>query len=360
MVKGEAMASIEVRTNKKTKKKHYRAQIRLKGHPSTSATFERMSDAKRWAAETELNIRNGKYFKEIEAKKHTLSDLIKRYKDKELPKIKSRNVREKHLEYWENKLGHLTLDDITKSKLVECRDELAQGETPKKTKRTSATVNRYMATLSHAFSIAYKEWEWIDESPFRKLPKLKEPRGRVRFLDDEERKTLLELCKNHNEVIYTIVVIAISTGARRGEILSLRWDQVNVNTGMITLHETKNDERRSIPLQGHALELVKKLGKVRRLDTDLLFPSKKNPDKPISIDNVWKKIIKESGIIDFRFHDLRHSAASYLAMGGATIPEIANVLGHKTLQMVQRYSHIGEQHTLNVVAKMNDNIFSSE
>ncbi len=212
-----------------------------------------------------------------------------------------------------------------------------------------------MSTLSHAFSIAVMEWGWLDDNPFRKVSTLKEPRGRVRFLDDDERKNLLEACKNHSNVLYTIVVIALSTGARKGEILSLRWSQVNLNKGMITIHHTKNNERRSIPLQGHALELVNDLGKVRRLDTDLLFPSKTNPDKQLSIDTIWKGIIKESEIVNFRFHDLRHSAASYLAMNGASIPEIAEVLGHKTLQMVKRYSHLTEQKSQFLTSKLSHN-----
>ena len=127
---------------------------------------------------------------------------------------------------------------------------------------------------------------------------------------------------------------------------------------MITIHNTKNNERRSIPLQGHALELVNALGKIRRLDTNFLFPSKTNPDKYLSIDTIWKGIIKDSKIVNFRFHDLRHSAASYLAMNGASIPEIAYVLGHKTLQMVKRYSHLSDQHTTKIVSKMNEQIFS--
>ena len=351
------MACIEERTDSKGNKR-YRAQIRVKGLDSISATFDRKTDAKHWIQETEPKIRNGKYFEIYEAKKHTVNDLIKRYKDKVLPDIKSSKDRKNHLIYWEDKLGNLTLADITPPKIVECRDDLAQGQTPRKTKRSNSTVNRYMSTLSHAFSVAVMEWGWLDDNPFRKVSTLKEPRGRVRFLDDNERKVLLEACKNHSDVMYAIVVIALSTGARKGEILSLRWNQVNLKKGMITVHDTKNNERRSIPLQGHALELVNNLGKVRRLDTDLLFASKMNPNKQLSIDSIWKEIIKKSKIINFRFHDLRHSAASYLAMNGASIPEIAEVLGHKTLQMVKRYSHLTEQHTSKVVAKMNKQIFS--
>jgi len=108
---------------------------------------------------------------------------------------------------------------------------------------------RYLAALSHAFSIAIREWGWTDDSPLRKVGKPKEPRGRVRFLDDRERECLLEACRaSGSPLLYPIVVLAIATGMRRGELLHLRWDQVDFTRNIITLHETKNGERRAIPL----------------------------------------------------------------------------------------------------------------
>jgi len=101
------------------------------------------------------------------------------------------------------------------------------------------------------------------------------------------------------------------------------------------------------------------LGKIRRLDTDLLFPSKNNAKtKPIHLRDPWKKALTAAQIDDFRFHDLRHSAASYLAMNGASLVEIADILGHKTLSMVKRYSHLSEAHTASVVSSMNEKIFN--
>ncbi len=97
---------------------------------------------------------------------------------------------------------------------------------------------------------------------------------------------------------------------------------------------------------------------MRRIDTRLLFPDESGK-KPILIRAPWKKVLREAGIEDFKFHDLRHSAASYLAMSGASLAEIAEVLGHKTLQMVKRYSHLSEQHTAGVVSKMNKKIFGA-
>jgi integrase len=202
-----------------------------------------------------------------------------------------------------------------------------------------------------------KEWGWVEDSPTRKVQKPKEPRGRVRFLDDEERQKLMRACKNNDEVfLYPIVVLALSTGARRAEILGLTWGDIDLQRKVAVLHQTKNNERRALPLAGPALQCIKELAEMRRIDTRLLFPDKSGK-KPIQLRTPWGKALKEAEIENFKFHDLRHSAASYLAMSGASLAEIAEVLGHKTLQMVKRYSHLSEQHTANVVSRMNERIF---
>ena len=213
--------------------------------------------------------------------------------------------------------------DVTPSLLGEARDTLAKGRSP-------ATVVRYIAALSHVFTITVNEWEWLENNPMRKVRKPKEPRGRVRILSDEEREELLKACKNSKNIyIHNVVVLALSTGMRQGEIMNLRWQDVDFEKGIIILHETKNDERRAVPLTSYALELLKEQNKLRHIDTDLLFPGK-NPKRPVFIRTPWITAVKEAKLLDFRFHDLRHSAASYLAMNGATLAEIAEILGHKT------------------------------
>ena len=156
----------------------------------------------------------------------------------------------------------------------------------------------------------------------------------------------------------TAVVLALATGARRGEILGLRWKDVDFKRNRIVLEHTKNHERRALPLSRHALAVLDTLKRspVRRIDTDLVFP-KDGSDKPADLRYHWRRALEQAGITDFRFHDLRHSAASYLAMDGASLAEIAEVLGHKTLAMVKRYSHLSEQHTRGVVERMNLRIF---
>lgn len=351
------MANIEKRTTEGATS--YRVKVRLKGHPVQSATFERLTDAKKWAQSTEAAIRENRHFKTTEAKRHTLAELIDRYIRDVLPSKKSAKVQAQQLTWWRAEIGSYTLADVTPSLLAECRDTLGRETTVRHTQRSPASVVRYMAALSHAFTIAVKEWGWLEDSPMRKVTKPKESRGRVRFLSDDERVRLLKACKeSSNPYLYPVVVLALSTGMRNGEIMGLTWDSVDLNRGRAILHETKNGERRAVALTGHALEILKELGKVRRIDGNLIFPSKENrTQKPMDLRTPWEAALKKAGIDDFRFHDLRHSAASYLAMNGASLAEIAEVLGHKTLQMVKRYAHLSEGHTARVVESMNQKIF---
>jgi len=354
------VANIEKRVSQNAKVT-YRVKVRLRGFPPQTATFDRITDAKTWASKVETEIKEGRYFKTSAAKKHTLGEMVDRYKRDILP-YKSKSTKfthnqEKQLDWWKAELGHYVLADISPALLAEKRDKLASGE-GRKEKRSPSTVVRYMAAISHVFSIAVKEWGWLDDSPMRKVSKPKEPRGRVRFLSDDERKALLKASKESpSEYLYPIVVLALSTGMRQGEILSLKWADVNLDKHYIILHETKNGERRRVPLAGHAHSEIKKLNKIRRIDSNLLFPHPRSKDMYFPLDKPWAAVIEKAGLQDFRFHDLRHSAASYLAMNGASLAEIAEVLGHKTLQMVKRYAHLSEAHTSRVVASMNEKIF---
>jgi len=353
------MASIQARKSANGEVS-YRVQVRLRGYPIQTATFDRKTDARKWAAQTESAIQEGRYFKTSESKRHILGELIDRYIRSILPtKPKSQDKQETQLLWWKKEVGARALSDITPALLAECRDKLLSEITYRRRKRGAATTNRYLAALSHAFTIAVKEWGWLDSNPLSKVRKPKEPRGRVRFLSDNERERLLKaIQESRNPYLYLIVVLCLSTGARKMEILNLCWDDVDLNRSMIILQETKNNERRSLPVTHLALDLLKKHAKVRRLDTDLLFPSPQNPQKPVDIRLAWENAVKKAGIEDFRFHDLRHSAASYLAMNGASLAEIAEVLGHKTLQMVKRYAHLSEAHTAKIVGRMNKKIFT--
>jgi len=350
------MASIRKREGKNGIS--YRVEVRLKGFPPQRATFKRLTDAKKWVQHTESAIRERRYFKTAEARKHTLSELIDRYKRDVLP-TKSENISQAHqLTWWSDEIGDYTLADVAPSLIAECRDKLLNTTTRRGSTMAPATVMRYMAALSHALTVAVNEWEWLEDSPMRKVSKPSLPRGRVRFLDDDERQRLLEACtESDNEYLYLVVVLALSTGMRKSEIMGLTWTDVDLPNQRITLHNTKNNERRVVPITGHAFKLLRQHNKVRRIDSDLLFPGRIKIHQPIDLRTPWETALKHSGIEDFRFHDLRHSAASYLAMNGASLAEIADVLGQKAFQMVKRYAHLSEAHTAGVVASMNEKIF---
>ncbi len=352
------MASIEKRTTD-TGETSYRVKIRLKGYPTQTATFKRLTDAKKWTQDTESAIREGRHFKTTEAKKHTLADLVDRYIKDVLPtKPKQARQQKQQLEWWKDKMGAYLLSDVTPSMIGQYRDELASGETYRGTQRSPATVVRYMAALSIAFTEAVKEWGWLEDSPMRKVKKPTESRGRVRFLDDDERAKLLKACKeSSNAWLYPCVILALSTGMRLNELMGLKWQDVNLKDSFLILHETKNGDRRRVPLAGHGLELLQEHAKVRRLDTNLLFPGTIHKDKPIDLRKPFETALKAAEITDFHWHDLRHCTASYLAMNGASLAEIAEVLGHKTLSMVKRYAHLSDGHVSNVVASMNEKIF---
>jgi integrase len=352
------MANIRARTDKNGTVT-YTVQIRLKNYPPQTGTFLRLTDARKWAASTESAIREGRHFKTAEAKKHTFADLADRYIKDVLPKKPKQESRQKmQMEWWKEKMGFYLLADITPALIVQYRDELASGTTYRHTQRSPATVVRYMAALSHAFSIAVKEWGWLDDSPTRKVTKPSESEGRVRFLDEDERQRLLSACQqSRNKQLYLCVILALSTGMRQGEQMALKWPDVNLKDGYLILHKTKNGTRRRVPLAGHGLELLREHAKVRRLDTQLVFPGIVHPDKPFNPRESFVQALKRAEITDFHWHDLRHSTASYLAMNGASLAEIAEILGHKTLQMVKRYSHLSDGHVSNVVARMNAKIF---
>jgi len=339
----------------------YRVKIRLRGYPTQTATFEKLTDAKDWAKITEGAIKDRRYFKNTESKKRTLRELIDRYIKDVLPqKPKSKDKQGSQLKWWKEQLGDYFLIDVSPALIVEYRDKLAKEKTKFKKPYSPATINRYLAALSHAFTVAVNDWGWLEDSPMRKVSKPKEPRGRVRYLSDDERKALLDECQESDSTyLYPLVVLALSTGMRQGEILGLTWDDVNLDKQYLILHETKNGERRRVPLTGLAHEEIKKLSKVRQIGTNLLFPdeNQKLKRKTFDLRTYWDEALKAAEIKDFRFHDLRHSTASYLAMNGASLAEIAEVLGHKTLQMVRRYAHLSEAHTSKVVASMNKKIF---
>jgi integrase len=356
------MASIEKRVAKDGKTS-YRVKVRLKGFPPETASFERVTDAKQWAAKIESDIRAGRHFGQ--SKRHTFNDLADEYEShaKDLDR----------LNYWREVFGEDSLDTITPARISKQRDKLLSEETRNfatpavhdaeldsqrsRAKRSGATVNRYLAALSSCMAYGVKTLEWIERNPCERVKKPSESKGRVRFLSDNERIRLLEACRSHPE-LYLAVVLSLTTGARQGEMMSLRWGQIDFTRQLITLHKTKNGETRSVPLVGEAFSLLQDCSKVRNLHDDRIFPPKPRARKSecLDLDKPWRTALKAAAITDFHWHDLRHTAASYLAMSGISLVEIAKVLGHRTLAMVARYSHLSNEHIVATGQKLADKL----
>ena len=353
------MATIQERKSRDGKTS-YRAIVRLKGVPPQTATFTRKTDARNWANRVENEIRERRYFPKAVAGNHTLAEAITRYLEDVMPrKPRSAYTQTGQLRWWLDEIGAYSLADLTPDVIIGARDRLAKKPNKMGGKLSTATVNRYMAALSHVLSVARDEWRWLDESPMPRIGKLKEAKGRVRFLDDEERERLLMACReSQSPYLYPIVLLAISTGMRKTEASSLTWDRVDLDRQMVLLLETKSDESRPVPLAGPALKILKDLSRKRDKEIPWVFPGKSGKNF-VDIRAPWETALKNAKITNFRFHDLRHSAASYLAMNGASPAEIAEVLGHKSFDMVKRYAHLSEQHTASVVASMNEKIFGN-
>ena len=354
------MATISKQSGKT--KTTYKVRIRKPNNPTVTKTFTSKNLAGKWARKTEIEIEEGMYFEKLESAKHTLKDLVDRYVNEELQKLSEtdRLARKTQLNWWRDEIGRLTLNKVTPPTLVKCRNKLKTEINAKGKLRSGSTVNRYIAALSAAFGVAVTEWHWVKENPFGRIRREKEAEGRIRFLSGDERSDLLSACKEStSKNLYLVTLLALSTGMRQAEILTLKWEHISFERNTITLFKTKNKEVRVVPLVGIAKSLLQEHGKVRSLKNPYVFQGRHHSSAKFP-RKAWGTVLKKAEITDFKFHDCRHSAASELAMNGARLHEIAAILGHKTLAMVQRYAHLSEAHTTGIVASMNEKIFGVE
>lgn len=335
------MATIEKRVSEDGKTA-YRVKIRLTGHPPESASFDRLTDAKEWAKATEAAIKAGRYFGA--SKLHTLTDLLARYEASELPALKSAADVKARLDWWRKRHGDSRLSDLTPDVVAKARDDLRA--TPKQRgggARSAADVNRTLAALSSACGFGVKELGWLERNPLERVSKGSENKGRVRFLSDEELPRFLKTCKESpHPDLYLAVVLALTTGGRQSEIMGLRWPQIDLKRRTAMLGDTKNGDARALPLSGEAVGLLADRAKVRSLTDDRIFPPTARAKRTAYMDlrAPFAAALAVAEITDFHWHDLRHTAASYLAMAGTSPLEIAKILGHRTMAMVARYSHL--------------------
>ena len=229
------------------------------------------------------------------------------------------------LSYFKGKtLNTITSADVEDYLARRLKDGVANG-----------TINRELSCLKRMFNLAIK-WKEAKGNPVNDVDFLKEPPGRTRFLYEEEAQTLIEAASPH---LKPIIITALNTGMRRGEILSLMWNQVFIDEAIdpyLEIRKAKNNKRRIIPLNNDMIELLQSIGKG---DDEFVFHGKYG--KPLKgIKEPWQNALKKTGILDFRFHDLRHTFASHFIMKGGDVLTLKDVLGHSSMKMVERYAHL--------------------
>lgn len=352
------MAHIEPRTTKSGKTR-WRAMVRVAGFPRKIGTFDKQREARDWAQALEADMRAGRYGGDLMARKHTVGDMLTRYIDNVLESKSDRprfiEAQRQQLTWWRDEIGDHKLVNLQPLLLSQCRDKLAGKNY---STRKPATVNRYFAALSHVINTAIKEWGWLHANPITKMNMPKEPTGRIRYLTPQEKPALLAACQQEKRTpLYPIVMLALSTGARKGELLGLRIENVDITRLCAVVYDTKNGEPRTLYFHADIAELLVNLPSFKR-GKGLVFATRAG--SPVNIEVPWRRALRRAGINDFRFHDLRHTTASYLAMNGASPSEIGEVLGHKSYDMVKRYSHLSTTHVGGVVRSMHQAMLSQQ
>jgi integrase len=304
--------------------KGFQARVHLRGAAPVAKTFPTKALAKEWASATETKIYRGLIHGPGFDK--TLADAIEYYMDRVAPVRLAHDTIKTHstaLALWSaSSIGPKLLAHITASDIADVRDNLTRkGLAP-------ATVNRYFTALSAVLSMC-EEREWIQINPCRKLRKLVEKGQREVALDDEQSQRLLQHCLDHSHSLYRLVHAALATGARRGELEKLTWNDVDLEAKTLTFRDTKNGDTRHIPLPadvGHYLTMVRQA----------------SAEKPFEALNraLWDRIRVEADLPHVRFHDLRHTFATRLAKAGCPVQKLAAILGHRSLNMTMRYSHL--------------------
>ena len=321
----------------------WRVQIRKKGYPVQRKTFDSRAEAEAWAATVESEMARGVFVSRQEAEKTTLLDAFERY-EREVSSTKKGYAREKErIRTWRaHPLARRSLASIRGGDLAAFRDD--------RLKKVGAnTVRLDLALVSHLFTIARKEWGMEGlANPASAIQKPKPPQGRDRRLKDGELERILE--HTESPVLPSIVRLAIETGMRRGEIASLTWDVIDFKKRTVLLSDTKNGERRLVPLSKEAVRILSDLP--RNLDGTLWGIEAGWITKGFleALNRARKAYEKECGekgkkpertfLSGLRFHDLRHEATSRFFEKGLNPMEVSAITGHKTLQMLRRYTHL--------------------
>jgi len=304
----------------------WNAQVRISGWRSFTKTFQTKLDAKQWIVTLEKELKS-KPLPEKNIKNLKLKDLFNKYKFEILPKLKSHKIVTYKLNFlsrlW---LGEIKVINLTKGHLEQfCKD--------RKLVVKDGTIKSELMLIKRIVKIATDKWNYgIPFNAFYgiELPSPHKPRNR-RATQEELSILIAHANKQRNTYISTIIQFAVETGMRRSEILKLKWIDVNLETRIASLYDTKNGDDRHIPLTKTAVQLLSNLTQL----SDFVFPISAN-----CLRLAWERCRKKSNIKGLRFHDLRHEAVSRYFEMGLSVPEVALISGHKDVRQLFRYTHL--------------------
>ena len=296
---------------------------------STETTDKRLAEA--IFGKVKVQIIEGRFFEKPEAQHRTLKELMDRYANEHAARRANHRRELTSIKNLKTFFGNPTLDQITPKLIVAYKNQrYTDGVKP-------ATKNRELATLKKAFNLARREWEWCTDNPVCRVSMERENNTRDRWLTVEEEQRLLAAAVPW---LRELVVFAIYTGMRMGEILALTWTGADLFRRTVTVFRSKNGERRTIPVNTTVLGLLKDKYAARPRTTDIVFHSQ--TDTPLDGSNIRRALttaLDIAKIQDLHFHDLRHTFATRMVQAGIDLYKVQRLLGHKSPIMTQRYAH---------------------
>ena len=315
----------------------WQAQVRREGYPPLSKTFPSKADAAAWARDQERTIDRAELPTTARALKGlTVGDLLRRYSEAITPTKRGAEPEQYRIR---TILGHAlaqaALNKLSPAAVAQYRDDRLKLVQP-------GTVRRELAIVQHCFEIAKREWGLpILVNPVQQIAIPEAQRSRERRLEDGE-SNLLASATTSAWYLQPFIVLAIETGMRRGELLSIRWKDVDMTAPTIRILKTKNGHPRTIPLTPKAVEILASLAR----KDERVFPV-----TPNAVRLAWERLRKRAGLQDLRLHDLRHEAVSRFFEYGLTVPEVALISGHRDPRMLSRYTHLRPEKVAEKLAK---------
>lgn len=312
----------------------WRARVRRKGYPDTTATFNSREDAEAWARAAESDMDRGVYVSMREAERTTLREAFERYLHEITPGKKGARGEKQRIQQWlRHPLADRSLASIRGVDLATYRDERLK-------KVSASTVRNELVPLSHLYTVARKDWGMEGLiNPVGNIRRPQLPRGRDRRLAPGEERALLD---HASYPVREAIILAIETAMRAGEIRSLRWEHVDMHSRIAVLVDTKNGDQRRVPLSTRVIETLRSMP---RALTGQVFPWPSSS----AMSHGFRLVVAHAGIENLRFHDLRHEATSRLFERGLGIAEVSAITGHKTMAMLSRYTHLRAE---DLVAKL--------